>query len=94
MLSTCIAHSLDSYPPQLIAQISIATKPPGVSTAELFFEQYRKSGTPVVIRSLLDAEPEWNLSYLRAQLGDRVFPIRQYGWERYQQDKQAMEQYR
>jgi lysine-specific demethylase 8/hypoxia-inducible factor 1-alpha inhibitor (HIF hydroxylase) len=56
-------------------------------STEDFKTLYRTPGIPIVIRGLLGAEPEWNLDYLCQQLGDREFPVRQYGWERYQQDK-------
>lgn len=83
MISTGAAHSLSpEHLPQTLSQI-----PASSLTPELFIEHYRKSGTPVVIRGLLETEPEWNLQFLCSQLGDRPFPIRYYGWERYQQDK-------
>lgn len=84
MTSICEANSLYSSPsPRSLAQIQASSL-----TTELFLKQYRKLGAPVVICGLLDPEPEWNLCYLRQHLGDREFPIRYYGWERYQQDKQ------
>lgn len=83
MTSTRAAHSVDSdYAPQIVSEI-----PAAALTANLFAQHYRQSGAPVVIRGLLALKPEWNLSYLQEQLGDREFPIRYYGWERYQQDK-------
>ncbi len=57
-----------------------------LSPAE-FGDRYQKLGIPVVLQGLLDKEPEWNLAYLRQALGDQVFPVRQYGQTRYQQDK-------
>jgi hypothetical protein len=56
-------------------------------TAQDFFQQYQKPGIPVIITGLLEAEPDWDLNYLCQKLGDRPFPVRQYGRERYQQDK-------
>ncbi|WAL61841.1 cupin-like domain-containing protein [Thermocoleostomius sinensis] len=56
-------------------------------TAAEFFQHYQKPGIPVIITGLLDAEPDWNLDYLCQQLGDQPFPVRQYGRDRYQQDK-------
>ena len=55
--------------------------------AEQFFEQYQKPGYPVIITGLLAAEPNWSLEYLQTMLGDRPFPIRHYGRDRYTQDK-------
>lgn len=56
-------------------------------TASVFFEQYQKPGTPVIVTGLLDTEPDWNLDYLREKLGTFALPIRRYGWKRYEQDK-------
>lgn len=54
--------------------------------AETFPTKYQKLGIPVVITGLL-GELDWNLPYLLDKLGDREFPVRFYGSERYQQDK-------
>jgi hypothetical protein len=60
----------------------------GVSlTAKEFFQHYQKPGIPVIITGLLEAEPDWTLDYLCQRLGDHAFPVRQYGRDRYQQDK-------
>jgi lysine-specific demethylase 8/hypoxia-inducible factor 1-alpha inhibitor (HIF hydroxylase) len=56
-------------------------------TPASFFETYRRSGTPVAITGMLKDLPNWNLDYLCQQFGDRRFPIRRYGSERYQIDK-------
>lgn len=52
-----------------------------------FARRYQNSGVPVVITDLLHPEWDWNLDYLRQQLGDQAFLLRFYGRERYQQDK-------
>jgi hypothetical protein len=56
-------------------------------TAAQFFTTYRQRSQPVVITGWLEGDAEWNLDYLCQQLGDRQFPVRFYGQERYQQDK-------
>lgn len=56
-------------------------------SSEEFGDRYRKPGIPLVVQGLLDEEPEWNLEYLRQVLDNHVFPVRQYGQARYQQDK-------
>jgi len=75
----------------LLSRTSLATPIQRVHGSGLtqrdFFERYQKPGLPVVITGLLDAEPDWNLDYLRQHLGDRSVPVRHYGQERYQQDK-------
>ena len=55
-------------------------------TKRLFSEEYQKESLPVVISGLLH-ETDWNLKYLCQTLGDAEFPIRRYGWQRYEQDK-------
>ncbi|NJN86387.1 MAG: cupin-like domain-containing protein [Leptolyngbyaceae cyanobacterium SL_7_1] len=56
-------------------------------TATQFFEQYRKTSTPVVVTGLFELNQAWDLDFLCVQLGDRVFPVRRYGRDRYTQDK-------
>lgn len=56
-------------------------------TPTTFFDQYQKTGTPVIITGLLAQEQDWNLDYLCNKLGNRAFPIRRYGRDRYKQDK-------
>ncbi|NJL55070.1 cupin-like domain-containing protein [bacterium] len=51
-----------------------------------FGKYYQNPGIPVIICGLLE-DLNWDLTYLCQELGDRVFPIRQYGQARYQQDK-------
>ncbi len=55
-------------------------------TQKLFFEEYHRKGIPVVISGLLPAV-NWDLEYLCQELKDTEFPVRQYGQERYTQDK-------
>jgi lysine-specific demethylase 8/hypoxia-inducible factor 1-alpha inhibitor (HIF hydroxylase) len=52
-----------------------------------FTGHYQKRGIPVIITDLLQSEWDWNLAYLSEQLGDRMFLLRYYGQDRYQQDK-------
>ncbi|MGG6293098.1 cupin-like domain-containing protein [Leptolyngbya sp. AN02str] len=54
---------------------------------EAFLQTYVIPGRPVVISGLLDGEPNWDLDFLIQHLGDRTFPVRKYGRDRYQQDK-------
>lgn len=56
-------------------------------TPTTFFDQYQKTGTPVIITGLLAQEHDWNLDYLCNNLGNRAVPIRHYGRDRYKQDK-------
>ena len=56
-------------------------------TPKIFWENYQKPGKPVVLTGLPERQPEWNLEFLIDQLGDRKFPVRFYGRERYKQDK-------
>ena len=56
-------------------------------TLETFAECYQKTGTPVVITGLLENEREWTLDYLCEKLGDREFVFRNYGRNRYNQDR-------
>lgn len=56
-------------------------------TPEIFFHKYQKDGTPVVITGLLDSMPVWDLDFLCEKLGDREYPFRVNGWERYKQEK-------
>jgi lysine-specific demethylase 8/hypoxia-inducible factor 1-alpha inhibitor (HIF hydroxylase) len=82
MTSTNAAFSLHSVPSIPVAELSTASL-----TTDRFVSEFRTRGTPVVIRQLM-SEPEWTLSFLCEQLGDREFPVRYYGQERYQQAKQ------
>ncbi|NET33926.1 MAG: cupin-like domain-containing protein [Cyanothece sp. SIO1E1] len=54
---------------------------------KLFFETYQKPGHPVVVTGALNDAIDWDLNYLCQQIGDQTFLIRQFGRERYQQDK-------
>jgi len=54
---------------------------------EEFLGQYQRKGIPVIIKGLLNREPDWDLSYLCQHLNNQEFPIRYYGRERYRQDK-------
>lgn len=74
---SAIANSINAIPRVDIASL----------TPELFFERYQKTGTPVLIRGLLDNEPDWNLDYLCEKLGDRELLFRHYGREWSKQDK-------
>lgn len=56
-------------------------------TPEIFIEKYQKTGTPLVIRGLLKTEEDWNIEYLCKKLGTQEFLFRNYGRERYKQDK-------
>ncbi|PSB15856.1 transcription factor jumonji jmjC domain-containing protein [filamentous cyanobacterium CCP2] len=51
-----------------------------------FVQLYQTPGNPVVVTDLLHQQ-DWNLDYLRQQLGTQPFVLRYYGNERYQQDK-------
>lgn len=77
---------------------SLKTKPIAMSNAisrvdissltpQLFWEQYQKIGIPVVITGLLNGECDWTLDFLSEQFGDRECFFRNYGRERYKQDK-------
>ena len=68
--------------PKKVAKIDGNTLNP-----EIFAKEYQKHGVPVVITGLLDSEPSWDLDYLCEKLGEKKFPVRFYGRERYQQDK-------
>lgn len=56
-----------------------------------FVKRYQKTGTPVILTGLLEGKSEWDLDFLVEKLGDRKFLMRQYGKERYQQDKREWE---
>jgi lysine-specific demethylase 8/hypoxia-inducible factor 1-alpha inhibitor (HIF hydroxylase) len=56
-------------------------------TPETFAERYQQTGTPVVITGLLGNDCEWTLDYLCEKLGDREFVFRNYGRQRYNQDR-------
>jgi hypothetical protein len=56
-------------------------------TPQLFWEQYQKTGIPVVITGLMKNECDWTLDFLSEQFGDRECFFRNYGRERYEQDK-------
>lgn len=56
-------------------------------TPEIFFEKYQKTGTPVIITGLLEHEPDWNLDYLCEKFGNQKLLFRNYGRDRYKQDK-------
>ncbi|NJL21667.1 MAG: cupin-like domain-containing protein [Leptolyngbyaceae cyanobacterium SM1_3_5] len=57
-------------------------------SAAIFSEQYQRPGIPVVIRGLLEAEPDWSLDYLCQALRTLEFPVRHYGRSRSSQNKQ------
>ncbi|MGB0562424.1 MAG: cupin-like domain-containing protein [Spirulinaceae cyanobacterium] len=69
--------SIHSIPRQAIADLG----------TQGFFEQYQQPGLPVVITDALAGAPTWDLAYLRQKIGDLTFLIRQFGRDRYQQDK-------
>jgi lysine-specific demethylase 8/hypoxia-inducible factor 1-alpha inhibitor (HIF hydroxylase) len=73
--------ALDTLPPP-IERVHISSLRP-----EEFVEHYQRKGIPVIIKGLLDREPDWNLHYLCQHIGNQEFPIRYYGRERYKQDK-------
>ncbi|MEB3210755.1 MAG: cupin-like domain-containing protein [Leptolyngbyaceae bacterium] len=54
---------------------------------ETFLHTFQRKGYPVVITEAVTPEPEWNLDFLCEQIGDHPFLIRQFGRERYQQNK-------
>ena len=56
-------------------------------TPEKIETQYVQQGKPLVIRGLLQEIDFWTLDFLRHHLGTQIFPVRQYGRERYQCDK-------
>ncbi|MEM7553616.1 MAG: cupin-like domain-containing protein [Cyanobacteria bacterium P01_A01_bin.84] len=69
-----------------IPRVSVSTLNP-----QIFWNEYRRAGKPVIITDLLDNQPKWDLNYLCEKLGDQKFPIRVYGNKRYQQDKRQWE---
>lgn len=76
-------HPVDSAPAsRSIARVSIFDL-----TADRFFEQYKKSGIPVILTGVFQPDTDWNLDYLSRLLGDQEFVLRYYGKARYQQDK-------
>ena len=54
---------------------------------DLIHKQYLQQGKPILIKGLLKNSESWSLEFLREQLSTQIFPMRQYGRERYQQDK-------
>lgn len=56
-------------------------------TPKIFFEKYRRTGTPVIITGLLQLERNWDLAYLEEQFGQQEVLIRNYGRSRYQQEQ-------
>ncbi|MBW4652947.1 MAG: cupin-like domain-containing protein [Kaiparowitsia implicata GSE-PSE-MK54-09C] len=56
---------------------------------DTFIQNYLKPGVPVVITGLLGQDAAWTVDFLRQHLGDRTFPVRHYGRDRYQQDKRT-----
>jgi lysine-specific demethylase 8/hypoxia-inducible factor 1-alpha inhibitor (HIF hydroxylase) len=56
-------------------------------TAQAFQDQYFRPGVPIVVTGLLANQEPWTLDFLCQHLGEAVFPVRQYGRDRYQQDK-------
>ncbi|MFG6105536.1 cupin-like domain-containing protein [Leptothoe sp. EHU-05/26/07-4] len=54
---------------------------------ELIHKQYLQQGRPLLMKGLLENSDGWNLEFLRKHLGTQLFPVRQYGRERYQQEK-------
>jgi len=56
-------------------------------TTQDFQRHYLRPGKPVVITGLLQHQEPWTLEFLCQHLGNSVFPVRQYGRDRYQQDK-------
>lgn len=59
-------------------------------TPESFFERYQKTGTPVIITGLLDDENDWNLNYLSEKFGKQELLFRNYGRDRYKQEKHQL----
>ncbi|MBF2084925.1 cupin-like domain-containing protein [Thermoleptolyngbya sp. C42_A2020_037] len=57
-------------------------------TQRQFRQQHLAPGKPVVVTGLLDGL-NWNLDFLLKHLGNLTFPVRQYGRDRYQQDKRT-----
>jgi lysine-specific demethylase 8/hypoxia-inducible factor 1-alpha inhibitor (HIF hydroxylase) len=80
-----INNSLNTKPiptGNIISRVDISSLTP-----QLFWEQYQKTGIPVIITGLLKDECDWTLDFLSEQLGDRKCFFRHYGRERYEQDK-------
>jgi hypothetical protein len=50
------------------------------------FKRFQKLEKPLIVRGIL-LEVDWNLDFLVEQLGDRKFPLRFYGKERYKLKK-------
>ncbi|MEA5471031.1 cupin-like domain-containing protein [Spirulina sp. 06S082] len=65
-----------------IARVSLADL-----TKKEFVKQYQNPGIPVIMTGLLEGKSRWDLDFLCQKLGDRQFLLRQYGKQRYQQDK-------
>ena len=69
--------------------VAIATHHISELTPQHFQEQYYQPGIPVIITGLLEQQADWTLEFLCEHLGDLVLPVRQYGRDRYQQDKRT-----
>ncbi|NEQ26455.1 MAG: hypothetical protein F6K28_46980, partial [Microcoleus sp. SIO2G3] len=78
-----MSFDLQSHPAAVAAIDRISAD---ALTLDRFFEAYQRPGVPVIITGLL-AEPDWNLEFLTAQLGNQSFSVRCYGRDRYSQDK-------
>ncbi len=68
---------------------AIATHHISELTAQHFQEHYFRPGIPIIITGLLEQQDDWTLEFLCEHLGDVVLPVRQYGRDRYQQDKRT-----
>jgi len=84
-MKTKSSHDIEGKPTDLANSI---LRVHGSSiTAEIFFEEYQKTGTPVIITGLLENEPDWNIDYLCEKFGKQEFLFRNYGRDRYKQEK-------
>lgn len=52
-----------------------------------FFEKHQKQGYPLILTGASNTSIKWDLTSLCEQIGSQIFLIRQFGRERYQQDK-------
>ncbi len=66
--------------------LPIQERYPDTWSTEEFIEQYQIPGIPIVLRQGV-SEPEWNLDYLEAKIGERKFLCRVYGSQRKDLDK-------
>ena len=62
-------------------------------TRKAFHERYRRRGAPVVITGAFDTDAGWDLDFITARLGERIFTARFYGEERFNTPKTEWKEY-